>query len=375
MKFGVVFLVIFAVLNVYVVGSTAETTPTQPTKATASPKLSKTTTLTQLSTAPKLFVCPNSSEIPKECKCYEVSERIICTAIKAKFALTKNYTLQTLTIINSPDLSDLADNTIPSEHTLKVEALIIIQTDKSTEKIPSMQILQNVLSISTDSIKITGNKEAVTDSLDVEELSSSIKSLVIEGIPKLTNFELTKFTNLEILKIIKTNLDEKFSQSLFFTLSPIKYLEFIKTNISGSFSFNPKLCTKNDQIVIKLHDNIGLTAFDFTTLLQGTLTDQNNCSYHIELKNNKLNENLFSNNKQTETVKKFYEKENKNLFLTIKNPNPFVCPCALFKTYNLNKPYIHGINCKIQKDDSKSNVEVIKLLASITSDLYKAEKC
>lgn len=310
--------------------------------------------------------CPHSGEIPG-CTCYDVSLRIICKKVNEKFDLKANYSINTLSFENNPSLTKLADKTIP-KNLLHVESLIILQTAESNKNLPSMQILQNVLSISTTFIKIISDHNAPNDYLDVEDLSTNIQSLIIQGIAKLKNFDSTKFNKLTRLQIIDTKLDDDLATNLFFSNSPIKFIEFYNTNIKGTFSFNPVTCTAGDALTIKLRKNDFLENFEFSTLFPTSFLNDDEkakCSYHIELNDNKdLKEDLFvSSSKQMEAINDFYKKS-KNLYLVMKNDKPLNCPCSLLKTYLINYDYIHGINCdqpvtksldELQKTDFPQN--------------------
>lgn len=338
MFFNVVLLVV-----VLVIISVSFAFAQKPTvKPSEPPNLPLTTTLKPSQN------CPTKNEIPG-CQCFDVSRRIVCTSISSKFGLLANYSIETLSFQNSGDLSILADKVIP-KNILHVKSLIIIQADTSQNKIPSMQILQDVLSISTSSIKIMTNNPLATDSLDVEDLSTNLHSIVIEGIPKLINFNAAKFTNLTRLQIIDTILDEESASNIFLSSSPIKVLEFKNTSIAGSFSFNPDKCDITEQMSIKLRDNPKLTNFDFSTLFPVGANDATkaNCKYHIELNNNvKLSTANFFSDKQVKSIGEFYKSPaTQNLYLVMKNDPNLVCRCDLFKIYSQNKAYIHGINCE-----------------------------
>ncbi len=313
--------------------------------------------------------CPKNTEIPG-CTCYDVSLRIICRSVTEKFGLTQNYSIKTLSFDIDSNLAKLADKTIPT-HFLHVSSLIIQTGSQKQSKIPSLQILQDVLSISTKSIKIISDKSkaAPGDFLDVEDLSTNIVSLVIQGVSNLKNFDSSKFQKLTRLQIIDTTLDADLANELFFSSSSIKFLEFQKTNIQGSFSYNPNSCTSGEQQVIKLRDNSQLETFDFSTLFPANSKpeDLKKCNYHIELNNNeKLKHDLFTL-KQINALQNFYTNDYQNLYLVMKNNKNFQCSCDLYKIYKKNANYIHGIGCVTDKP-------VTKPLDELDENMFKT-KC
>lgn len=281
-----------------------------------------------------------------QCQCYPTINYIICNGLTTSISLNNSYHFNGL-------LSKNSKKPIFTNNTFKqivISSLIIQQTTNIAED------FSQLLSVAQINIKFLSmsNNNFVLNFKNVN--FDKMKSINIENV-----FTIKSFNFVAILKSIKMthlnliNIDsiEPFLpiNCLNFTNSNLRFVELNNCTFKNinkfTVVFTPAKCIETEQISLVFKNNKQLERFDFQSLKNET-----KCKYHIDLSYNaNLKQNLLTS--QYKFLNLFNEDQ---IFLQLQE-TILDCDCNLFNWYNakVRKNYIHGLNCVIFKNNTRTD--------------------
>lgn len=271
--------------------------------------------------------CPNITH----CTCYEASSTIYCEKLDAHIIVTENYHFTNALVVDSPELfGKLVD---PPKFHISVDKLSIRLTEKNGY-IASLQQFFDVLSMKPKALQILGHHRIS----QIRGNPNYIQYLDVVAV-ELFYFNSRNTTNMSYLHISDTVIEPPV---MTFRSSPLKVVEFINNQLSGTFDYSPAECKENETIIIKVSDQKKLEYFEFNSLVPSS-PDRHKCKYHIEINYNPaLQHDLLTFTREVSII---YLLSQNNLYLVMQGNPPIDCSCNFYRNYQPYRAYVHGIRC------------------------------